>query len=187
MPTVEILEARPHHCGAMVRRLRMEHAVAFAKVGLNPHRELRATFMASAYRRAAFLDGRLAALWGVRGSILSASGFVWLCLTNEASRHPVMVLREARRQLDGIMRTKTEVYTTVLHADDAALRLCSWLGFHTGHEGLGAPASDRDGRRSQMQYIRNSPEIRMPVGHSYAMALGYHPEPDFDRRLPFAS
>lgn len=174
MQKVEIVEAKAHYCGMILRRLRLEHAQSFAMVGLNAHRQLRETFSASAWRRAAFMNDRIVGLGGVTGSLLSPSGFVWLCLTNEVVRHPILVLREVRRQIDEIMRIKTELYTTVLPGDESALRLCSWLGFHVGHDGLGAPASDRAGRRLQMEFIRNTPEARVSIGNSYAIALGYH-------------
>lgn len=183
MPKVEIVEAKAHYCGAILRRLRFEHAASFAMVGLNAHRELRATFMASYWRRAALMDGSVVGMWGVKGSFLSASGFVWLCMTNEAARHRIAALRLARQQIDEMMNTKRELYTTVLRDDVAALRLCSWLGFHVGHDGLGAPASDKRGRQLQMKFIQDNPEIRIPAGKSYAMVLGYHGE----RAMPCVS
>ena len=171
---VQIVEGKMHHCGQILRRLRVEHASAFAMVGLNAHRELRNTAAQSAYRRAAFLDGKLAALWGVTGSSLCPWGYVWLCLTNEAAAHPIIVLRGALQQIDEIMKMKTELTTTVLHGDEAALRLCAFLGFHCAHEGLGSAAFSRWSRRNLMNHVRENPDIRVAAGQSYAMQVGYH-------------
>lgn len=175
MLDVVITEAKMRHAGPMIRRLRREHALAFAAIGLNSHQELRNTMAASSYRRAGFLNGELAALWGVTGSLLSATGFVWLCLSNEAARHPMLILRGAKRQLDEIMETKTELATTVLRDDEAALRFCVYLGFHVGHDGDGAPATSKWGRRTLIEYVRTNPDIRLPAGRSWVMPMGYHP------------
>jgi hypothetical protein len=182
MVNLEIREGSSRYAGQMIRHLRTEHQVAFAAVGLNAHRELRSTMAESAYRRAAFLDGRLAALWGVTGSELSPFGFAWLTLTDEAARHPFLVLRQAKRQLDEIMLTKVELATTVLQNDHAALRLCAWLGFHAGHQGPGAPATSRYGRKTLMEFVRTNPDLRCQAGNSYAVPLGYHAPREFEGR-----
>ncbi len=174
MVDLTIRDGGMRFCGQMIRHLRREHHEAFAGVGLNAHRELRNTVAQSAYRRAAFLDGRLAAMWGVTGTVMCSTGLVWLALTNEAAARPILVLREARRQLDEIMRTKTELATTVLRDDEAALRLCVYMGFHVEDNGPGAPAHSKYGRRTLMELVRTNPELRKPVGNSYLVPMGYH-------------
>lgn len=182
---VEIRDARLHHCGQMIRRLRHEHQRAFAMVGLNAHQELRRTVASSSEARSAFIDGRLAGMWGVVGTTLCPWGFVWLCMTEEAARHPVAALRLARREIDRFMRTRTELVTTVLSGDEAALRLCAWLGFHVEDTGLGASAVTRVGRRTLMDYAKRTPEIRVPAGRSYMIQMGYHPS--YEEAYPCAS
>lgn len=178
MPRLEVTDAKLRYCGQMVRRLRHEHQMAFAAVGLNPHRELRNTVSSSSEARAAFLDGELVGMWGVVGTLMCPWGFVWLCMSQEATKHPMRALRLARSELDRFMRTRTELFTTVLEGDEAALRLCAFLGFHVEHQGPGAPPVSKDGRRAWMRYVRNNPDFRMPVGRSYAVKVGYHPPVD---------
>lgn len=129
MGRFQIIEAKAHHCGAIIRRLREEHQEAVAWLGINSHREIRDKFDASTFRRAWTIDGRLAGLGGVVGTAISSEGFVWLALTNEASRHPFAVAREARRQLAAIMVTKRALYTNLTPEDKTALRFAMRLGF----------------------------------------------------------
>lgn len=175
-PKLEIVQAKAIHCGRILRRLRREHAQSFALVGLNAHRELRATLHNSSYAKAALLDGELAAIWGVTGGELSPYGFVWLCLTNAATAYPNIILREARRQLAEIMKTKVELVTTVLRDDEAALRFAIHLGFHAGHEGMGAPAHTPTARANLVRFAKENPDLRLPAGNSFAIRLGYHYE-----------
>ncbi len=129
MSRFAILEAQPYHCGQIVRKLREEHQEAITWLGINSHREIRDKFDASTFRRAWTIDGRLAGLGGVVGTAISSEGFVWLALTNEASRHPYAVAREAIRQIDEIMVTKRTLHTCLIPEDKTALRFASKLGF----------------------------------------------------------
>lgn len=176
MPEFSIIPARPWHCGQMVRLLRHEHRNAIARLGVDSHRELRHRFETSAFRRAWLIDGRLAALGGVTGGTLCATGFLWLALSETARRYPVAIVKEARRQLAEIMLVKRELATTILDGDAAAQRLAIFLGFHVADEGLGAQAYSKASRRSLARFVMTDPDIRLPVGSGFAVAMGYHRE-----------
>lgn len=176
MTSFRIIEAKPWHCGQMARLLRSEHAQAIAMIGVDSHRELRSVFDASSFRRVWLIDNKMAALGGVTGSKLAATGFVWLALSEGARRFPVAVVHEARRQLDEIMSIKRELATTILNGDTAAKRLAIFLGFHVADDGPGAVAHSRQGRIRLSNYLENDPDCRIPIGPSYAIAMGYHHE-----------
>lgn len=168
----EVIEAQPHHVGKILRRLRAEHLGCLVGTGIERqeiHREFRKVFDDSAFRRSWFVDGELAAVGGVTGSLLSPHGFVWLALSQDVIRFPLAIIREARRQLGEIMATKTELATTILANDDVALRFSAFLGFHAKH--------DR-GLRTWRDHLRSlqteTPQI--PVKKGFAIALGYHKE-----------
>jgi hypothetical protein len=170
----EVVEAQPWHCGQILRKLRLEHREAIERVGMRAHQELRILFDAAYLRRAWLIDGRLAAIGGVSGSILSPFGFAWVVLSEEATRHPVALLRETMRQLDNVMTTKTELVTTIIGGDAAAKRFAIFLGFHCEDEGMGSPAYSKFSRRNLANYLEMSPDIRVPVGNGYYIQMGYH-------------
>lgn len=155
MPTFQIIPARAWHCGQMCRLLRSAHREAVTAIGIDAHRELRDRFEASAFRRAWLVDGRLGALGGVVGSPLATEGFVWLAIAENALRHPVVVAREARRQIDRLMDTRRMLTTLALDDDPRALRFALHLGFE--------PMSDETGKRW----------LRYAVGTGTAVALRY--------------
>ena len=174
MPRFAIVEARPYHCGAMARALRLEHRKAVAVTGYNAHYELAARFRDSAFRRAWMIDGQLAALGGVTGSMIDPAGQVWLALSHRALRYPVHLVREARRQLAEIMTMKHEIATLALGSDDAALRFALFLGFLP----VGSPlrsAQTREGRRMLLRFM-DTPDQRMVVGDGFGVALRYRRE-----------
>lgn len=179
MTDFTVIPAKSFHCGMMVRRMRAEHSQAHAMLGVDArrqHEELRASFHASCFRRAWLIDGQLAALGGVVGTALSAHGFIWLVLTDQARRYPVAVVKEARRQLAEVMVTFREIYTTVLPNDAAARRLAIFLGFHVAHDGAGQMAVSRAGRRTLAEFLDVEERCHVPMGNGHVIAMGYHHE-----------
>lgn len=129
MTEFTITEAKAFHCGQMCRLLRHEHRQALALIGVNSHQELTARFEQSSFRRSWMIDGKLAALGGVTGSPLSSEGFVWLAVSNAATKYPKAIVREARKQLAEIMQTKRELMTAIIDDDETSKRFALFMGF----------------------------------------------------------
>ncbi len=133
MSVVEI-EAQPYHCGQIVRMLRHEHALLLDRMGVAVHAELRMMFDASAMRRAWLVDGRLAAIAGVFGTMLSDDGILWLALSEEVTKRPILVARHALRFVEDALFTKGSINTFVLEGDRTALQFAYFLGFNAVRE-----------------------------------------------------
>jgi len=176
MSRFEAIDPKLWHCGQILHHLRLEHRIAVSRMGVNGHHELHNLFDQSMFKRAWALDGKLAGIAGITGSAISPLGFVWLTITDAATRYPVSIIRETRQFLDDAMIVKRELATTILSGDDAAKRLAIFLGFHYEHAGPGGPAYSRLTRKILSRSIDGNPEIRMPMGAGYAISLGYHLE-----------
>ncbi len=174
MTTFGIVEMKSYHVGRICRRLRVEHQIALARVGRSVHAELKSTFDQSSFRRAWLIDGKLAAVGGVIGPIAASTGYIWLAIAEDATRYPIAMMKEARRQLDNIMVTKHELATTIIGGDEAAKRLAIFLGFHVMDDGPGAPAFSISGRRTLAEHLDAASDIRIPIGGGYAIPMGYH-------------
>ncbi len=153
MTEFSIIEGREFHCGQIVRHLREGQRAAVLGLGVNPHREIRTNFDASAFRRAWLVDGKLGALFGITGSLASSHGYCWLALSQAGTRYPVEIVKETRRQFGIIMQTKRELYTTLLPEDRAAIRFADWLGFEQAHT---VPVPYGSGRVISVRYRGNS-------------------------------
>lgn len=174
-PVFEIREARRWMCGRLARLLRAEHSTAALRIGLDVHRGLRDIYGISYYRRAWYIDNHLAGLGGATGSPLSPSAFVWIALSERATRYPVAIVKEARRQMAEIMKTKVELTTTIIDGDEAAKRLVVFLGWHVEDSGNGAAAETRYGRKRLTAFLdHEAPRIR--YGNGAAVRMGYHPQ-----------
>lgn len=174
MPRFEIVEGKAWHCGAMARMLRLEHQKAVAMIGLNSHRELRGAFDDSSFRRAWLIDGKLGALGGVTGPAIASSGLVWLAFTNAATKYPMAIIKEARRQIAEIMQVKRHLVCTIVEGDEASERLAIFLGFvPAASGGYLLPAHSRYGRKEVARQLREMEEIRKPLGMGYVKVMAY--------------
>lgn len=167
-PFVEVQDAKPWHCGQALRAMRPDHRRALDKLGAAQHRELRAIFDASIIRNACFADGKLAAVWGVTGTIASNMGYVWLVLTETALKYPIETLRRARQELAKIMETQTELATTVVADDPAAVRFALALGFHA------KDWETESNRKVLAEKMVADETLRLSLGTGFVIPLGYH-------------
>ena len=174
MPRFRVVEAKPWHCGQMARMLRVEHARAVALIGLDSHRELRAMFDDSTFRRAWYVDDQLAAVGGVTGPALSSYGIVWLAFTNAATKYPKAMIKEARRQIQLIMQTKHLLISSILDGDDASERFAIFLGFVPASDvDHILPAETRYGRVEVARQLKEIDEVRVPLGTGYVKLMAY--------------
>jgi hypothetical protein len=174
MPHFELVEAKAWHCGAMSRLLRLEHHEAVTMVGLDSHRELRRVFDESIYRKAWLIDGKLASIGGVVGSVLSATGMIWLAFSGRATKYPLAMTKLMQRQLAEIMLTKRHLITTIMDGDLASERFAIFLGFVPATDGdYVLPASSRFGRKEIARRLKEADVARVPVGTGYAKVMAY--------------
>ncbi len=130
MTEFELRPARLYHCGRMIRKLRAAQAGALATLGIHLHTELRARFSESSYKESWFIDRKLAALGGVTGSLMSSTGFIWLAVSDDATRYPRQLALMIRTLLARVMETRHEVYTVIFKEDIVSLRWVEFLRFH---------------------------------------------------------
>lgn len=174
MPDFTLIEGKAWHCGAIARRLRMEHYRNLVMAGMDIHRELRSTFDASSYSRTWLIDGRISGMGGIVGADIAATGYVWIAVTEAARKYPFEIIRTVRRELDAVMKIKRELACIVLPGDEAACRFAAFMGFHVAHQGPGSPAYSRFGRRNLVRHVRTSPDLHMPFGKASCVPMGYH-------------
>lgn len=174
---LEVIDAKAFHCGAIIRTMRVDHQRALMAMGVPMHREFRSMFDASYYRKAAFIDGKLAAVWGVEGTPMCTEGRIWLVLGQHTMKHPVTVMREARKQLEEIATTKTRLVTTVIGDDEASVRLAVALGFEAADGSApGSRAHSREGRSQLVRYLRENPALLVAAGSAQQIGIVWQRE-----------
>ncbi len=160
-----ILDVRP-----MATRMRAAACVTLQSFGFKPRQALHRVYISSFYCRTALIDDRPVAMWGIMGTLMSECAYVWLVMSDGIANVPRTIIREAKAELSEIMANYSDVATTVLPEDDAAVRFALYLGF-----------ADRAGefrnmpRKDLERELRDNPRHRVPIGDQYVLGLSYHP------------
>lgn len=133
--TFEIRDAKPWHVGQMARMIRKDQRNAIVKIGVSPHQELSKIFNSSSFKKVCLVDGKLQAMWGVVGTLISSSGFVWMVVTDEAMRFPVKMVKETRNQLRIISEITPKLFTALVDGDEVAIKFAKYFGFSSANIG----------------------------------------------------
>ena len=129
MMKFEVIEAKPWHVGQMARTLKQEQREAISKFGVNLHKEMTRIYDASYYRKVWVIDGKIVAIGGVAGSIMSCVGFMWLAASTFALQYPVEMVKETKRQLANALSIHSELSATTIRGDQISKRFLHFFGF----------------------------------------------------------
>lgn len=173
MPKFEIIEARPWHVGQIVRIIRREHMDALDRTGANPHRELNAAFASSFVRKAWLVDGKLAALGGVCGSLMETEGVVWIAASKVVRKYPVHFVKATKSYLDQVMTVKTVLRAMILTDDETSLRFACFMGFHPQTGYFADSAQSQEGRKYLVRHIKANEDIHFKIGGGSVVSLAY--------------
>lgn len=129
----EIVPCKPIHAGMLARRLRADDRAEIVGLGhCDVRRVLRSLMRSSLYCRSAFVDGEMAAMWGVTGSLMDESGRAWLLTGPAVERVPLAFYREGRRQIEEMLKSRRVLVSQVAFSYDRAIRFFRMLGFSIG-------------------------------------------------------
>jgi len=114
---------------ALARNLREDDRIEVTAMGSTPITALRTSYRNAIFRRTAFVNGEIAAMWGLGGSMLGAVGYPWLLTAPPIEKAPVAFLRGARREVVLMLRHKSRLENHVLAKYTRACRFLEALGF----------------------------------------------------------
>lgn len=118
------------HAGMLGPRMRADDACEAAGLGLDPAGLLLHSFRSSILRHTAFVDGEIAAMWGLGGPLLGGRiGNPWLVTAPPIERIPVTFVRVARREVMEMLSVKSSLANYVAAGYQRAIRLLEVLGF----------------------------------------------------------
>lgn len=125
-----ILDCEPCHLRTLARTLRAEDGAELAAMGTgSPQAILWRCWRTSVLRRAALVDGEVAAAWGVTGSMMGGTGIPWLLTSPAVERVPVAFVREGRRELAEMRALYPDLCNYVHAPYKKAIRFLALLGF----------------------------------------------------------
>jgi hypothetical protein len=133
MADLQILPATLDHCRLLAGSLRAEDLRECLAAGSRPFKALWRSWRGSpAYRKTAFVDGKIAAMWGCGGAWLSEEGLPWLLTSPAVETIPLKFLHECRSGVEEMLALYP-VLRNYVHADyDRSIRFLRLVGFDVG-------------------------------------------------------
>ena len=128
-------EVRPSDVRDIYRlaaNLRPQDQAEVVALGIDPKRGIRENFRNAMLRKSYFVDGELAAMTGVCGSLLSDIGYPYLLTTKLVERVPVSFVKLAREGIADMLRHKLRLEAYVAADYTKACRFLAAIGFTIG-------------------------------------------------------
>jgi hypothetical protein len=135
LPPYEIVPAEVEHVYLLAEKLRPRDEAEIRAVGVKPRRAIYRAFRNSVMCKTAFIDGEIAAMWGLCVGLrpgvspLSDLGVPWLHTSAAVERLPVSFVKVAKQEL-ALMRAARRRLESFVDADyPQAVKLLRVLGF----------------------------------------------------------
>jgi hypothetical protein len=106
---VWVRRVMPGDGDALLANMRRKDIEECKALGMSPGRAMRVSIKESIYAKGAWLDGKIVAMWGVGGSLLSDHGCAWMVTGNGVEKIPLTFVKISMREVD-----KMHLYKTVL-------------------------------------------------------------------------
>jgi hypothetical protein len=131
---ITIVETVPAHLREMCSRMDVHTAETSLRLGIPPNKALWRNYKRSVIIKSAFIDGKLAAIWGCVGTLLSQVGYPWLVMTPEVSVHPHSVAFVYRKEVHKMQGMFPKLVDYVDESNEKAVRMLMLMGFKLNEE-----------------------------------------------------
>lgn len=146
-PEIVIVETTPIHIALMAESMDAKLATTALKLGMSPKKALWVSYRQSIISMTALIDGRVAAMWGIAGTIFSDVGRPWLILSPEVEDHPFRVCFRYRKELNKFQNMFPCLEEYVESSNKKAIRLLELMGFKVSKNEI--PLGDAVFRRAE--------------------------------------
>lgn len=101
-------------------------------MGLDPRIGLKRSYKNAMCRRTAFVDGQIAAMWGLCGTLMGDIGYPYLMTSAAVERVPIRMVKEARNGIAEMLAIKRRLSGHVAASYTQACNFLELLGFTLG-------------------------------------------------------
>ena len=121
--------AIPGDARALLANMRKKDIEECKAYGMSPGRALNIAIRDSLYAKSVWLDGKIIAMIGLSGPIISDTGCPWMLTGNGIEKVPVTFVKVAIKELDEMNRHKPILSNYVLADYHEAVKFLSVVGF----------------------------------------------------------
>lgn len=128
-PNITISKTTPMDLRAMSEAMSQDSIEVAKGLGTTPLRALWASYRKSLYCKSFFINGKIAAICGLNGSIFCDTARPWLVLTDEVKEYPLRVAFSYRRELNEMSKMFSILEEWVPDDNEASIRMLQIMGF----------------------------------------------------------
>lgn len=130
MPEINIIATLPMHLREMVEVMRPEDRNEILAFGISPEKALWRSYKSSIVRRTAYIDGKIAAIWGVSGAFMGEIGQPWLLTSDQVKKiSPLRFTRIYQKEVKEMFKVFPKLANIVDSSYTSAIRLLEIVGF----------------------------------------------------------
>lgn len=133
-PEIVIKDCEAKDIREMAKTMHAKSMETAFRLGISPNKALWKSWKQSIYCKSVFLNGKIAAIFGLCGCMFGEKGLPWLIMTPEVEEYPMRVAFIYKKELQKMakMHPLLEDYVEATH--DKAIRMLSLMGFKIGTE-----------------------------------------------------
>lgn len=128
-PEITIVETTPKHIRQLAGAIDEVTAKTAASIGLTPHQALWRSYKQSIICKTAFINGKIAAIWGISGVIFADTGQPWLVMSPDIEEYPFRVAFRYRKELEKMQMMFPILEEYVDETNGKAIRMLELMGF----------------------------------------------------------
>ncbi len=128
-PEIIIIDTIPEHLREMAGKMHSNIAETALKLGMPAHKALWRSYKQSLICKTAFIDGEIAAIFGIGGNIMCEIGLPWLVLSPASDNHPFRIAFRYRKELENMQKMFPVLQDYVDETNEKAIRMLELMGF----------------------------------------------------------
>lgn len=146
-PEINIIDTAPWHLRDMATAMQSDSAETARKTGMTPLKALWDSYRRSIICKSAFINGKLAAIWGVEGTVMAEIGRPFLIMTPETQEYPMRVWFRYRKEINKMLEMFPCLEEYVPETNEKSIRMLEIMGFHVSKNKI--PIGDEVFRRAE--------------------------------------
>lgn len=129
-PLITILPTVPPHLRELAAVLRPEDEREILAFGITPEKALWRSYKASLWAKTVYIDGQIAAIYGIGGTLLGDPARPWLLTSEQVKKiSPLKFARHYQAEVKEMLKIYSKL-SSIVDADySAAIRLLEIIGF----------------------------------------------------------
>jgi hypothetical protein len=129
-PHITIKKTTAQHIGEMALVMQEQSAEIARKMGCDPKKLLWQSYRRSFMCKSVFINGKIAAIFGISGVLYGETGQPWLIMSDEVNNYPFKVAFIYRKELEKFQNMFPVLEDYVDESNEKAIRMLELMKFN---------------------------------------------------------